>query len=82
MPIDLILKIVSEFVFSCSQRFKEIEKISTGFKNPKITELMDLRAYQKLSDIAHSLLKLGDDYMVLRFQGLQRYFQFIWTKIE
>jgi hypothetical protein len=66
------LNIVSEFVFISTKRLKELTKIMND-SSIKPIEILDVKAHSKLSDIAHSLLKLWDDSATLSCRGLQRY---------
>ena len=59
-PRDTVLNIVSIFNFVCSKRVKELYKVIND-SNLKLSELLDSKSHCKLVEIAHALIKQGDD---------------------
>ena len=70
-PRDTVLNIVSIFIHICSKRVKELYKLIND-SSLKVSELLDTKSHCKLIEIAHALLKLGDDNNILNGVGLQK----------
>ncbi|CAL4091464.1 unnamed protein product, partial [Meganyctiphanes norvegica] len=71
-PRDTLLHVVAEFLTTCSARLQEINK-KLGHEN-KQSELLDNKCHMRLSEVAHSLLKVAPyDPVTMGCRGLQRY---------
>ncbi|XP_059153938.1 protein unc-80 homolog isoform X2 [Physella acuta] len=72
-PRDSLLSIAAEFYTRCQSRLKELRKIlaDPSFRPP---ELFDIKAHNRLAEVAHTLLKLAPyDPLTMSCTGLQRY---------
>ena len=56
-PRNSLLSLVSDFIVKCSAKLAEINKKDR--QESKQSELLDIKCYMKLVDIAHSLLKMA-----------------------
>ncbi|XP_059490383.1 protein unc-80 homolog isoform X4 [Neocloeon triangulifer] len=80
-PRDILLSMVADFLTKCSARLMELNKKTQQEGKP--VELMDIKAHVRLSDIAHSLLKVSPyDPDTMGCRGLQRYMNEILPSTE
>lgn len=72
-PRDSLLCIVADFVSVAGKRIKELPKLLSD-PSVRIPDLLDVRSHIRLSEIAHTLLKLSPyDPLTMACQGLQKY---------
>ena len=74
LPRDVLLNLVSEFIYFGTTRSKDLYKI-TNDMSLKVTEFLDGKSHFKLVEIAHALLKLWDEANTLNGNGLQKYLE-------
>lgn len=72
LPRDVLLNIVSEFIYFGTMRSKDLYKITNDL-SLKVTEFLDGKSHFKLVEIVHALLKLWDETNTLNGNGLQKY---------
>ncbi|KAF4517233.1 hypothetical protein B566_EDAN005287 [Ephemera danica] len=71
-PRDILLSMVADFLTKCTTRMAELSKRAP--QDCKPIEMLDAKAHVRLSDIAHSLLKVSPyDPDTMGCRGLQRY---------
>ncbi|XP_014671826.1 PREDICTED: protein unc-80 homolog [Priapulus caudatus] len=72
-PRDAILCIVADFACVAGRRVKELPKLLAD-PSARVPDLLDVRSHTRLSEIAHTLLKLSPyDPLTMACQGLQKY---------
>ncbi|XP_065337258.1 protein unc-80 homolog isoform X7 [Cloeon dipterum] len=80
-PRDILLSMVADFLNKCTARLNELNKKTQQEGKP--VELLDIKAHVRLSDIAHSLLKVSPyDPDTMGCRGLQRYMNDILPSTE
>ncbi|XP_025829365.1 protein unc-80 homolog [Agrilus planipennis] len=80
-PRDVLLSLVGEFICRASYRLNDIHKKNN--QEGKGIELLDVRSHIRLTDIAHSLLKVSPyDPESMGCRGLQHYMNYILPSTE